>query len=93
MLNLNLPLSGVGRSSLGTEAISRLSQLCLHEACSHKDVCTIERQGWVSQNVTEDCVEFWEGGALEDADRVAPHGLCKCQGIDLCGHSLKLRLG
>lgn len=37
--------------------------------------------------------EFWKGGALEDADTEAAGGPSRGQGIDLCGHSLRIEAG
>lgn len=56
-------------------------------------MCRTGRQGWVAQDVSEDCAEFWEGGAFEDADTEAARGLCRGQEIGLCGHSLRIKAG
>ena len=44
-------------------------------------------------DITEYCAEFWEGGTLEDADTEAAYGLCRGQGIGLCGYSLRIKAG
>lgn len=59
----------------------------------HLQVCRSGRQGWVPQDVTEDCIEFWVGGAFEDVYTKAAADLCKFQVINLCGHSLRIKAG
>ena len=59
----------------------------------HKDVCRSGGQGWVSQGSSESCVAFWKDGALEAASTKAASELCKCLGINLCGHSLRIKAG
>ena len=53
----------------------------------HKHVC------FCTQYVTEDCIEFWKGQGLEDASIQAAKVLCKCEGINLCGNSLGIKIG
>lgn len=81
-------------SSLGTEAASWLSRLCLPETWRPALGRVWDKEtGLVPQDVYEDCAEFWEDGALEDADMEAARGLCRGQGIGLYDHSLRIKAG
>ena len=59
----------------------------------HKDVCRSGGQGFCTQDVTEDCIRFWEGQGIEHASKNTANELCKCEGINLCDHSLRIKIG
>ena len=59
----------------------------------HKDVCRSGGWGFCTQDVTEDCIEFWEGQGFEDSSKNTANELCKCEGINLYDHSLRIKIG
>ena len=59
----------------------------------HKDVCRSGGWGFCTQDVPEDCIEFWEGQGFEDSSKNTANELCKCEGINLYDHSLRIKIG
>lgn len=88
VLNLSLWQAGVGRRLQDGWTCFAF----LRPGSQNKDVCGTGIQGWVPQDVTEDS-RVWKGGASEDTETEVAGGPSRGQGIDLCGHSLRIEAG